>query len=100
MCIIFFCVWFPGRAGSRPENSVHVHAGLPPSQLEFFLSVMSLHALGFSGWLGTVEIPPHSLFFKFVVSFVSRHTFFHLLPGIWQYLSLDHGSDEQSRTYP
>ena len=99
MYVYFFCVWFPGRAGSRPENSVHVHAGLPPSQLEFFLSVMSLHALGFSGWLGTVETPP-LFFFKFVVSFVSRHTFFHLLPGIWQYLSLDHGSDEQSRTYP
>ena len=99
LVILIVFVWLPGRAWSRPENSVHVRACLPLSQLGFFLSVITLHALRFSGWLGTVEIPPHSLFFKFVVSFVSRHTFFHLLPGIWQYISLDHGFDEQSRTY-
>ena len=65
------------------------------------LPVIPLHALRLYGWPGKVAIPHHpSLLFKFVVSFFSRHTFFHLLPGIWQYLPLDHGSDEQSRTYP
>ena len=84
LVILIVYVWFPGRAGSRPENSVHVSACLPPSQLGFFLSVISLHALCFSGWLGTVETPP-TLFFQICGVFCLQT---HLFPPFTWYLAI------------
>ena len=56
---IYVFVLLPGRAWYRPEDSVHVRAYPPSLQLGLFpLPVRPLHALRFSGWLGTVEVPP------------------------------------------
>ena len=85
LVILIVSVWLPGRAWSRPENSVHVRACLPLSQLGFFLSVIPLHALRFSGWLGTVEIPPHSFFFQICGVFCLQT---HLFPPFTWYLAI------------
>ena len=85
LVILIVFVWLPGRAWSRPENSVHVRACPPLPQLGFFLSVIPLHALRFSGWLGTVEIPPHSLFFQICGVFCLQT---HLFPPFTWYLAI------------